>query len=74
MADFSSGVKKYIYASAAVENTFPVDHKGNADICCMQCKFFRRSSQTCALNGEICEYPNQYVGSRCPLTLQEKEL
>lgn len=72
MANFDSGVKTYIRGYATVEATFPVDWNGNADICCCQCRFFRRSSQSCALNGQICEYPSKYVGSYCPLELLEK--
>ena len=72
MADFESGVGSYVVAEATVTGAFPVDHKGNADISCYQCYFFRRNYQTCGLNGEICQYPNKYVGSFCPLKLKEE--
>ena len=68
---FDSGVSRYVAGSATVTNYFPVDFKGNADICCMQCRFYRRTSQRCSLNDRICEYPERYVGSHCPLTLDE---
>lgn len=71
MANFDSGVKHYIKAKATVEVSFPVDFKGNADISCYQCYYFRRTYQTCGLNGQICEYPNNYVGSKCPLKINE---
>ena len=64
---FDSGVSRYIRATATVEVFFPVDSKGNADISCKQCWFFRRQSQTCGLNGAVCQYPEKYVGGRCPL-------
>lgn len=67
MPDLSRGVKGYVYARALVEVTFPVDFHDRADINCCQCKYYRRSAQKCGLNGEICEYPDKYIGSRCPL-------
>lgn len=67
MANFESGVKSYIHAQATVDIFFPVDLKGNADISCNQCYYFRRQSRSCALNGEICQYPERYVGDSCPL-------
>lgn len=73
MANFESGVSGYITGVATVKNDFPVDFKGNADISCEQCQFFRRNARACGLNGEICEYPNKYVGSRCPLNMIEEE-
>ena len=68
MPEFTSGVKSYIRATATVSVTFPVDFKGRAEITCYQCRFFRRNYRSCGLNGEICEYPDKYIGSRCPLT------
>ncbi len=73
MANFDTGIKEYIVAHATVTVCFPVDWKGNADICCDQCFFFRRNYKTCGLNGEVCEYPNKYVGSCCPLTPETEE-
>ena len=67
MSNFESGVSSYIRASATVEVFFPVDAKGNADISCRMCYYFRTSSNSCALNGEVCQYPNKYVGASCPL-------
>lgn len=67
MSNFESGVVSYIEAQATVKVFFPVDAKGNADICCRQCYYFRTSSNSCALNGEVCQYPGKYVGMNCPL-------
>ena len=67
MANFESGVSSYIHAQATVDVFFPVDHRGNADISFNQCFFFRRNYQTCGLNGEVCQYPQKYVGGSCPL-------
>lgn len=73
MADFKSGVARYIWATAQVAVSFPVDQKGSEDVCCYQCKFYRRNYRACGLNNEICEYPEKYIGSNCPLTFIEKE-
>ncbi len=73
MPDFESGVSGYVHAQAVVNVYFPVDHRGAADICCRQCKFFRTSSNSCALNGEICAYPSKYVGENCPLVRVDSE-
>lgn len=72
MANFESGVAKYIHAKALVEVHFPVDFHGNADISCRQCPYFSPSRRTCQLNKGICEYPEKYVGSHCPLEVVEE--
>ena len=73
MANFDSGVASYIHAQAKVDVFFPVDRRGNADISCNQCFYFRRSYKTCGLNGEVCQYPEKYVGASCPLEEMEEE-
>lgn len=72
MANFETGISGYVHAVATVEVFFPVDAKGNADICCRQCYYFRTASNSSALNGEVCAYPNKYVGAYCPLTNKEE--
>ena len=67
MPEFSRGVKEYIHARAMVEVTFPVDFRDNAEVNCNQCKYYRRSYKQCGLNWGPCEYPDKYIGSRCPL-------
>ena len=69
---FDSGVKSYIIGRATVEVSFPVDFRGNADVSCNQCFFFREASKRCALTGQISEYPAKYVGSHCPLEIVEE--
>lgn len=73
MANFDSGVASYVHGQAVVDVYFPVDYRGNADISCEQCFFFRRSYRTCGLNGEVCAYPAKYVGPSCPLEIKEEE-
>ena len=71
MANFESGISGYVIATATVTVAFPIDAKGRADVCCRQCYYFRTSSRSCALNGEICSYPEHYVGPMCPLEPQK---
>lgn len=72
MANFDNGIASYIVAEAVVKTFFPVDFKGNADISCNQCEFYRRQSKICGLNGKICQYPERYVGASCPLHIKEE--
>ena len=67
MANFETGVKRYIMARAVVTVGFPVDWRDNAEIACKHCPFFIRATQRCALNQEIVNYPEKYVGANCPL-------
>lgn len=71
MSYFDSGVSSYVRAKAAVTVNFPVDMRGNADINCTQCFFFREASRRCGLTGEISQYPAKYVGDSCPLEIVE---
>ena len=73
MANFDSGVKRYIFAEATVTVGFPVDFKDNADINCYQCNFFSRNNGICQLTKEVSEYPQKYVGSHCPLDIVIEE-
>lgn len=73
MANFDSGVKRYIRARAVVEVGFPVDWRDSADISCKQCPFHVRATQRCALNQTVVNYPERYVGENCPLELIEEE-
>ena len=72
MSNFESGVAKYVKGRATVEVSFPVDFRGNADIRCSQCFFFREASRRCGLNGLVSQYPNKYVGDSCPLEMVEE--
>lgn len=74
MANFDTGVKRYILARAVVEVGFPVDWKDNAEIACKHCNFYVRATQRCGLTQQIVNYPEKYVGECCPLELiEEKE-
>lgn len=73
MANFDSGVASYIIGQATVRVGFPVDFRGNAEIACKHCKFFIRATQRCALNQEIVNFPEKYVGANCPLERIEEQ-
>lgn len=74
MANFDSGVKRFIKTYAIVETLFPVDWKDNAEIACKHCNFFVRATMRCGLNQQIVNYPDKYVGEFCPLQpVEEKE-
>ena len=72
MPTFDTGVSSYIKGVATVENYFPVDNKGNPDLSCEQCKFFMVRMNRCALNYELCNYPQKYLGTHCPLYFPEE--
>lgn len=72
MANFDSGVKRYIKTYAVVEVSFSVDWKDNADISCKHCPYYVRATQRCALNQAIINYPEKYVGTECPLEIVDE--
>ena len=67
MANFETGIKAYIKATAVVETFFPIDFKGNAEIACKHCNYYVRATQRCGLTQMIVNYPDKYVGECCPL-------
>ena len=73
MASFDSGVAYYIEATATVKVYFPVDSKGNAEICCRMCPYLSADSRICRLNGSMVEYPKTKIGGKCPLIPTEVE-
>lgn len=73
MANFESGVKRFIMGRAVVEIGFPVDFKDRAEIACKHCNFFVRATQRCGLTQTIVNYPDHYVGSDCPLQIVDEE-
>ena len=73
MANFDSGVKRYIIARAVVEVGFPVDWKDNPEIACKHCNFFVRATQRCALTQTMVNFPERYVGTDCPLVPIEED-
>ena len=74
MANFESGVKRFIKACAVVEVNFPVDWRDNAEIACKHCPQYVRTAQMCGLNKAVVNYPEKYVGAECPLEIVEEEV
>lgn len=74
MAYFESGVARYIKAYAVIEVAFPVDFKGNSEICCFRrCPFYMENWGRCSITQELIPYPKTNVGDDCPLMLKEEE-
>ena len=67
MGKFDSGIKAFVTGVATVYVNFPVNWKDEADVSCKQCRFFRTTSRSCALNDCVCAYPEKYVAAECPL-------
>lgn len=72
MANFDSGVKRYIKARAVVEVFFPVDWRDSMEIACKHCQFYDRAKQRCWLNQQVVNFPDRYVGDACPLEAVEE--
>lgn len=73
MANFETGVSRYIKTRAVVEVGFPVDWRGSIEIACKHCPFLLRTSSRCGLTQQVVNFPDKYVGECCPLELQECE-
>ncbi len=69
MTKFETGISGYVRATYTAEVYFPIDERGNAQINCMQCYYFNTNTNRCRLNGEVCAFPNKYVGGNCPLEM-----
>jgi len=68
---FETGVSRYITGTATVTAYFPVDHKGNMDVCCDQCRFFNQRNRRCNLTESLCPYPTRGIAPDCPLEFTE---
>lgn len=73
MAKFENGISGYIKATYTATIYFPVDNQGKAHICCEQCYYFNSNTNRCRLNGEVCQFPNKFVGGSCPLEMDIEE-
>ena len=58
MANFDSGVKGYVKATATVEVHFPIDWRDSVEIACKHCPFFVRTNMRCGLNQSIVNFPS----------------
>lgn len=74
MANFDSGVKRFITAQAVVTVFFPVDKNDRAEIACRHCPYLSSNERMCQLNKEPVAFPKQYIGASCPLIeINEKQ-
>ena len=73
MANFESGVASYITGECTIRVHFPVDSKGQAEICCKQCPYLSSNERMCQLNKKPVHYPHQFIGYDCPLNFNEIE-
>ena len=72
MASFESGCSGFVKAYAVVRVFFPIDWHGKAEIACKHCNYFIRATQRCALNQEVVNFPEHFVGNACPLEIIEE--
>ena len=72
MANFETGVSRYIKARAIVEVGFPVDWRGSVEIACKHCDFYRPSTRQCGLTNKVVNFPDKFVGDCCPLDTFEE--
>lgn len=73
MANFDTGVARYIKTKAVVEVGFPVDWRGSVEIACKHCNFFVQATRKCGLTQTVVNFPEKYVGNDCPLEIIEGE-
>lgn len=67
MANFDSGVSGYVKTAVTVYVNFPIDMRGRAAIACIHCPYLSNNQRICQLNKEIVNYPEKFVGDKCPL-------
>lgn len=68
---FDSGVSGYVVGKCEVVVYFPIDMRGEPDISCKQCQFYRQSSRSCALTDKIVPFGEKFVAPSCPLRREE---
>lgn len=72
MADFETGVLKYIHAKALVKASFPVDTKGNAHVKCDFCRYYDRIAKKCKIDDHVIYFPD-YLSEDCQLDFEKGE-
>ena len=71
MGSFETGVSGYVCGRAVVTQYWPIDERGNTNINCAQCFYWREASRRCGITGEVSAFPNKYVGASCPMLNDE---
>lgn len=64
---FESGVKFYTHCKLKTSIDFPEDIT-----CCWYCVLFNKHTEECRITNETIYRPKQFIGSRCPLELEER--
>ena len=70
MSDYPEGIPGYIVGRCEVVNYFPINKRGDVDLCCDQCKFYVMRNRRCYLTNELLNYPERDRGRECPLELE----
>ena len=68
---FESGVSGYVVGKCEITVYFPIDTRGQPDISCKQCPYYRTTSRSCALTDKIVPYGEKFVAPSCPLRREE---
>jgi len=68
---FDSGVYGYVVGRCEITVYFPIDKRGEPDISCKQCPYYRMQSRTCGLTEDVIPYGERFVGPKCPLRREE---
>lgn len=67
MIDYPEGIPGYVIGKVEVSNAFPVNRRGDVDLCCEHCRFYVLRSRRCFLTDELQHYPERDIGIFCPL-------
>ena len=70
MSDYPTGVADYVVGTATVTNYFPINRRGDVDLCCEHCRFYVMRSRRCFLTDELQHYPDSDRGMNCPLEIE----
>ena len=70
MSDYPTGVADYVVGTATVTNYFPINRRGDVDLCCEHCRFYVMRSRRCFLTDELQHYPDRDRGMNCPLEIE----
>ena len=60
----------YVVGRAEVTNFFPINRRGDVDLCCDHCRFYVMRSRRCFLTDELQHYPERDRGRECPLEIE----
>ena len=70
MNDYPAGISNYVIGRCEVTNYFPINRRGDVDLCCEHCRFYVMRSRRCFLTDELQHYPDRDRGMNCPLEIE----